>query len=436
MSEQVFNVNCGFFHSINHDRVYSAEDMNKPYKRIISNGIFATPKGTPSTDFQVVSANDGMNVIVKKGEGLIADKWFENPSDLIITVSTNTHIVLRLDSIILQVNKLQNGRSGNVVYREGSPSSNPVPPPINQDENITEMRVANILVSPTANKIGQDVITDLRGSEECPWSTHLIQQVDTSQLYKQWQEAYKKYYDDEIEAFNLFMENLTEQLTVNMGIIQRESHFITTDNNTTEIPINITNYNKNKDILFVTINRMLATQNIDYSISSDSTKIILTKDLEANQKVSFLMFKSVVAGGAETVLTEINRLNEKCEKLQKEIVNEWIEADLADGIKATTNGYGGYSGIRYKKIGSRVYVQGSVSFTVLNDSLELATIPTGYRPQKINYKLVSAAGHTVARLLVDPEGKIRVDWCINISDGSSVTGEIEWLDVSIDFPID
>ena len=52
MSEQIFNVECGFFHSMNGDREYFATDMNRPYKRVITNGVFATPAGTPSTDLQ------------------------------------------------------------------------------------------------------------------------------------------------------------------------------------------------------------------------------------------------------------------------------------------------------------------------------------------------------------------------------------------------
>lgn len=217
MNEQKIQIECGFFSSINGDRLYSAEDMNRPYKRIISDGIFATQQGTPSTDLQILTANDGMNIIVKKGEGLIGGKWYENPSDIVITVPINNDIVPRIDSVIAQVNNLQNGRVGNIVYREGSPNSNPKPPEINTNENIIEMRLANIYVSRTAREIGQEVITDLRGSFECPWITSLIQQVDTSVLYKQWQEAYKKYYDNQTEEFNVWFDSIKNLLDANIA---------------------------------------------------------------------------------------------------------------------------------------------------------------------------------------------------------------------------
>lgn len=144
MSEQTFNVNCGFFDAVSGDRLYSADEMNRPYKRVISNGVFATPQGTPSTDLQVLSAGNEMNIIVKSGEGLFGDKWFENPSDITIQVPSNTQLVPRRDSVIVQIDKRTNGRTGNVIYRTGTPSSNPLPPDIGTVTNVIEYRVANI----------------------------------------------------------------------------------------------------------------------------------------------------------------------------------------------------------------------------------------------------------------------------------------------------
>lgn len=206
-SDVKYNVNAGFFDAINEDRTYSADDMNRPYRRLVSNGVFATPKGEASDDLQVFSANNGMNVIVSAGNAIIGDKWFENPSDLIITISQNSEVLSRIDSIVAQVDKTQAGRVGNIVYRQGSASSNPVHPEINTEENIFELRLADIIISPSCVKVTQDLITDCRGSNECPWVTSLIYQVDTSTLYAQWQAAYQKYYEDqEAEHDEFFTE--------------------------------------------------------------------------------------------------------------------------------------------------------------------------------------------------------------------------------------
>lgn len=201
-----YPVNAGFFNAINEDRAYSADDMNRPYRKLISNGVFATPKGTASDDLQVFTANNGMNIIVSKGDAIIGDKWFENPSDLTITASQNSEVLPRIDSIIAQVDRTQAGRAGSIVYRQGSASSNPVHPEINTDEDIFELRIADIRISPSCVKVTQDLITDCRGSNECPWITSLIYQVDTSTLYAQWQAAYQKYYNDQEAEHDEYFE--------------------------------------------------------------------------------------------------------------------------------------------------------------------------------------------------------------------------------------
>ena len=38
-SDVKYNVNAGFFDAINEDRTYSADDMNRPYRRLVSNGV-------------------------------------------------------------------------------------------------------------------------------------------------------------------------------------------------------------------------------------------------------------------------------------------------------------------------------------------------------------------------------------------------------------
>jgi len=202
-SDVKYKVDAGFFDAIDEDRTYSADDMNRPYRKLISNGVFATPAGTPSDFLQVFAAGNEMNVIVSAGYALIGDKWFENPSDLMITISQNSEVLPRIDSIVAQVDKTQTGRVGNIVYRQGQASSNPVHPNINTEEDIAEFRLADIRISPSCVEITQNLITDCRGSSECPWVTSLIYQVDTSTLYVQWQEAYKQYYKEQKVATTL-----------------------------------------------------------------------------------------------------------------------------------------------------------------------------------------------------------------------------------------
>lgn len=401
MADQNFNVLAGFFDSVNKDRLYTADQMNRPYKRIISNGVFATPQGTPSTDLQVLTGNNGMNIIVKKGEGLFADKWFENPADLAITVPNNTSITPRRDSVIVQVDKRTTGRMGRIVYRTGTPSSNPMPPDINTVANVTEYRVANIYVAVGATAINQDAIVDLRGSSECPWVTHLVQQVDTSVLFAQWQAAYQNYYntsttdfntwkDTEQAEFETWLQELTEQLTVNTNIVNYESHYTSTVDGETVIPINITNYNPIKDVLYVYVNRLRATPTIDYTIASDGSSITLTKDICANQNIDFLVLQSVVVGNNETVLVELQKLQSVLTNITTD--SGWINFTLESGVTA----FDDTTKPAIRKYNNQIFIRGAIKgLDTIN--VPICTLPTAMRPaMNKQYAVTAFADGTIA----------------------------------------
>lgn len=379
MADQNFDVLCGFFDSVNKDRLYSADQMNKPYKRIITNGVFATPAGTPSTDLQVLSAENGMNIICKSGEGLFGDKWFESPVDILITVPSNSNVVPRRDSVIVQIDKRTNGRVGRIVYRTGTPSSNPQVPDIGTVTNVIEYRLANIYVASGATHIGNDAIVDLRGSSECPWITSLIKQVDTSTLYNQYRAAYDAYYNQETERFNEFMTQLTEQLTVQTNIIKLESHYVSNTNNQTVIPINIADYNKEQDVLIVRINRLFASEGTDYTIDSTGTNITLTKDINVNNNVDFLVLKSVVIGDNETVIELVQALSTSVSNLSTDVTNlkndsGWINFTLERGTS-----FDNTTTPAIRKFGNKVYIRGAIKeLDTLN--VPICTLPENMRP--------------------------------------------------------
>lgn len=411
MAEQKFLINGGFFDSVNKDRLYSAEQMNKPYNRVITEGIFATPAGTPSTDFQVLSANDGMNIVVKTGDGLLGNKWIENPSDQAITVPTNTSIVPRRDSVIIQVDKTQGGRICNIIYREGTANANPMPPDLSTNSNVVELRVANIYVAPSANYIGQDAITDLRGSSECPWITSLIKQVDTSTLYNQYRAAYQNYYDQETEAFNAFMESLTEQLTVTTNIVMLESHYNSVAE-VSEIPINITGFDKTKDVLMVFVNRLRATPDVDYTISTDNTKITLTNSIVADQSVNFLVLKSVVAADDETALQLMTQVNTKLTEITTD--SGWTDFTLENNAQAYSDTL--KPGVR--KYNNQVFLRGCLkNITAVNTVF--ATLPAGYRPEMTRYYTIATGSITVT-IEIGTNGQLKVANVIGTLAASSL----------------
>ena len=400
MNDQIFEVNCGFFDSINKDRLYSADEMNRPYKRVITNGVFATQQGTPSTDLQVVSASDGMNIVVKKGEAMFGDKWFENPADIAITVPNNTSTVPRRDSVIAQVDKRTNGRKGRIVYRTGTANSNPMPPNLSTDNNVVEYRIANIYVAASAVYIGQDAITDLRGSSECPWVTSLVKQVDTSVLFAQWEAAYQTYFNksttefNEYEAlrqaeFDQFLENLTSELSVATNVIMLNSNYIS-QSDVSNIPIGIPSYDPTTDILQVYVNGLRVTEGLNYTLNSNNTSIDLTVGIRAGQAVNFLVLKSVIAADIQTTVTMIQALDDKVDAFMTD--SGWINFVLENGATS----FDDTTKPAVRKYNNQVFIRGAIKgIDTLNSAI--CTLPMNMRPSmNKQYPVTAFADGTIA----------------------------------------
>lgn len=388
MADQIFAVNCGFFDAVNSDRTYSADDMNKPYSRIVADGVFATQSGTPSTDLQVVSSGNGMQITIQPGQGIFGGKWFENQSSILITVPNNTAINPRVDSVIVQVDKRASGRVGNIVYRTGTPGASAAAPAINTVANVIEYRIANIYVAPSANTINNDAITDLRGSSSCPWVTGLITQVDTSTLWAQWQAAYQNFYNsatyeyneyisEQRTAWEAFLQSLTSELSVTTNVVMFTSSY-TSSGNVTIIPINISSYDPSTDILQVFINGLLAIEGTDYTVNSNNTSITLTTAIKTNQTVNFVVFKSIVTGDIASAVSLIQALDAKLSGFMSD--SGWINFTLESG--ATAYNSSNKPGVR--SIGGKIYLRGAFKgVTTLGSTI--CTLPVAYRPEMDHY---------------------------------------------------
>lgn len=177
MADQIIAVSSGFYDSIGSDRTYTAEDMNKPYSRILSDGVFADINGGANEDLKVIVAS-GMTILVQAGKAMCGQKWFENLSSITIVVPGNTDLYDRIDSVIMQVDTRITGRTGNIVYRTGTPAASPEPPAVNTISGVTEYRLANIAVASGASTISGNDIDDRRGTADCPWVASRIQPMD------------------------------------------------------------------------------------------------------------------------------------------------------------------------------------------------------------------------------------------------------------------
>lgn len=191
---------CGFFNSVNGDRKYNAEDMNKPYSRIVSNGVFANGEDL-STDFQV-QIHEDLNVKVKKGQGIFAGKWAELDADYVVTVPTPNVTYPRIDSIVVRIDNNPETRAGAIVLLQGEASASPVAPELTRNELVMEYRLANITVEANVAVILASRIEDTRPSADCGIVTNLLHNSDITATYAQWEAQFIEWLNEKKTEFD------------------------------------------------------------------------------------------------------------------------------------------------------------------------------------------------------------------------------------------
>lgn len=439
MADQIFPVSSGFYDSVNGDRRYSAEDMNRPYRRLVANGVFAMPQGTPSADLQVTASGSAMTINVNRGEGIFAYKWFENPSIIAITVPSNASASPRIDSVIAQVDTRSSERVGSIVYRTGEPSSRPSAPPINTVRGVYEYRIANISVAAGASAITAADIRDMRGSAECPWVTSLIHQMDTSVLFLQWQAAYDQYYRTTTADFEAYMSEqeakwdeflttLTTELTVTTNIAMfTSSHTVLSGE--TVIPIDIVSYDPNSDVLMVFKNGLKATPGIDYTINAQNRPTItLLGRVTAGMVIDFTVLKSLAVTEVETVLAALQRIDSEISAMTAD--SGWNDIALQNGALPVT---GDVPAVR--KVGDRVYLRGSFS-GVNTVSTSIGRLPMGFRPSApLTYSTVAVPNMSPATM-IPVVMQIGTDGGIRIYARSSAFAINSYVPITFNFIID
>lgn len=238
-------VTYGFFNSVNGDRRYTADQMSNYFKGLISDGVY---EGVGSA--LVVTAGDGMTVNVGTGRAIIDCKWINLDGVESLPISPASPTQARYTAVIVRLDR--ENRQMVLTTVDGDPAASPVMPEIGDDE----LCLAMVYVTANAVSISQVNITDMRGSQHCLWVTGLIDQLDTSTLFLQWQ-----------TAFDEWFSALTGRLQVNT-YIQEYHRSVTMDGSTTTVILNMTGYTYEvTDIIRIHINGLLAKAGTDYTLT-------------------------------------------------------------------------------------------------------------------------------------------------------------------------
>jgi hypothetical protein len=247
-------------------------------------------------------------VSVGTGRAIIKAHWIKNDEDATVPLSAADVQYPRVDAIVLRLD--MTARAVTLTAKTGTPAAVPAMPEITRTDEVYELYLASVFVAKNATAPG--TITDLRPSTYCGWVTGIVQQVDTSDLFAQWQTAYAQQFaafDAFIaarqSAFDTWFSNLTKTLNVDTSISQYQNTVDISTSGTWFIRIGIPEYDEITDVLFVYVNGIFFVNGVDYTASGQGIAFI-SRTLNAGDKVTFVVLHNVIGlqgGGAAAGLT-------------------------------------------------------------------------------------------------------------------------------------
>jgi len=285
------SVTYGFFNSVNGDRTYNADQISNYFLKLISNGVFATP----SNSMQVQAAT-GMNINVSAGWGFINCKWINNDAAYSLQLDAADSILNRIDRIVLHLDSSTAVRNISIQVKTGTAATTPTAPELTRSGDVYELSLAQIYVAAGAESIVQANITDERpNTAVCGYVTGLIDQIDTTNLFAQFTDAFYSWFDA-----------VKQDLTSATLVTQYLNTYTTTTSNVSTIPIGITQYNFALDILNVYINGLKLIPTVDYTVNTSDSTITLTNALDViGTPVEFEVLKSLDSTGVESLVNVV-----------------------------------------------------------------------------------------------------------------------------------
>lgn len=290
-------LSCGFFNSVSGDRVYNADQLSSMFEGLITDGVYESVG-----DAMIVTASSGMTVQVGTGRALLRAKWVKNDAPVDVQLNSAHALLNRYTAIVLRLDV--NSRDITVEQIDGTAASTPTKPAIVRNSQYYDLLLAYVYVGAGVTTITQSAIEDTRANTNvCGWVTGIITQVDTSQLFLQWQTAYEEFYTTFTTAFEEWFETLTEELQVNTYIEEYRKTATVTDAASQDISLDMTGYTYDTDDIFiVAFNGLVAEPTADYTLNTSGATPVLHSNMTGStsnpQTVEVRVLKSKIGSSS------------------------------------------------------------------------------------------------------------------------------------------
>ena len=187
-------VSSGFFNSVNHDRLYDAEQISSIFDGIINDGIFEHV----GSAFRVSAyANADDTVIVGSGRAWFDHTWTLNDSDFSMTLDPPNDLLNRIDTIVIDVNRTEDIRKNSILLVKGTEALEAQPPELINTETHKQYPIAHVTRSAGGNsKISNSDIEILVGTGSCPWVTGPLEVINADIYLQQLEQIFNDWFDE------------------------------------------------------------------------------------------------------------------------------------------------------------------------------------------------------------------------------------------------
>lgn len=207
-----------------YDRPNSAEQLRETFSSLLSNGIVSTKTSSMASEVGfIVDAVEGMEIAVNKGVCWINGSCGRESSRRTFKLDAGMEQP-RYDSVVLRWDNRQAARNIDIFVKKGTPGGDPTIPLLERNSSVYELRLANILVQANTSAVTTKNITDTRlDTEDCGLVVGLVENIDTSQLYKQIQSDLYDFKSTEQAEFMRWFETIQDILDENAaGNLQKQ----------------------------------------------------------------------------------------------------------------------------------------------------------------------------------------------------------------------
>lgn len=185
------SVTSGFFNSINHDRLYDAEQVSSLFDGLITDGVYENV----GEAFKVTPFSESNNtVIVGTGRAWFDHTWTKNDSQFSVTFNEPSKLYPRIDAIVIDVDRRSSVRKNSIIAVSGG--TNGSKPTMIKEELHKQYPIAYVTI-PAGDPapITQDNISYNVGMVDCPLVTGIIEILNSENFFLQMRAEFDKWFE-------------------------------------------------------------------------------------------------------------------------------------------------------------------------------------------------------------------------------------------------